>query len=139
MRLTIEKVLLLKSVAMLADTPDHILAELASILTEISVSSGETIVKEGEIGTSMYIIIDGKIGVYRNNKKLAILGNREVFGELAALSPEARTATIVAEEDTQLFRLDQEALHEFMGQYIEVAIGIINVLCQRLREQFQSK
>ncbi len=135
MRLTIEKVLLLKSVPILADIPDQILAELASILTELSVSNGETVVKEGEMGAALYVIIDGQLGVYRNGKKVATLASKEVFGELAVLSPEPNSATMIAEEDTQLFRLDQEALHGFMGQYVEVAIGIIHVLCQQLRKQ----
>lgn len=138
MRLTIEKVLFLKSVEMLADTPAEILAELASILTEVSVSAEEVVVKEGEIGTSMYIIIDGSAKVEVKGKTVAILKSGQVFGELAALSPEPRTATITALEDSQLFRLDQEALHEFMGQYIEVAIGIIHSLCGLLRKQITS-
>jgi len=135
MLLTIEKVIILRTISIFSETPEEILAEVASILDESEVKAGETIFEKGEIGRSMYIIVEGKVRVHDEDRTIAELGERDVFGELAALDPEPRLASVTALEDTQLFRLDQDALYELMAEHIEVGRGIIRVLCQRLRSK----
>jgi CRP-like cAMP-binding protein len=61
------------------------------------------------------------------------LGERAVFGELALLDTEPRSATIRAMEDTLLFRLDQEPFYELMSDRVEVAMGTIQMLAGNLR------
>lgn len=132
MLLTIEKVLILKSVDMFSGIPEETLAEVSLILEELTYSPGETVVVEGEIGRSMYIIIDGLVKVHRGESELARIGERAVFGELAALSPEPRTATVTAVEETRVFRIDYETLHELMAEHASLVSGIIQVLCGRV-------
>ena len=64
---------------------------------------------------------------------LVELGPRDIFGEMAALDTEPRSATVTALEPTSLFRLEQEALYELMADRIEVVRGVIRILCSRLR------
>jgi CRP-like cAMP-binding protein len=132
--LTVEKVITLASVSIFAEVPDELLVEVASVLEEIEVSAGEEIVHKGDLGTSTYIIVWGKVRVHDGHKELRILGEREVFGELAALDPEPRSASVTALEDTYLFRMEQAALLDLLTQYVGVARGILRVLCQRLRQ-----
>ncbi|MBP7654557.1 cyclic nucleotide-binding domain-containing protein [Candidatus Dependentiae bacterium] len=134
MLLTIEKVLILKSVDIFTNIPEECLVELATVINEVDIKSGEIIFQKGDIGKSMYIIIEGEVKVHDGDRIFATLSERSVFGELAALDPEPRSATITATKDTFLFKLEQEALYELMSEYIEVARGIIKVLCNRLRK-----
>ena len=133
MLLTIEKVIVLKTVTMFAQTPDDILAEVASILEEVEVRAGDTIIEKDDLGKCMYIIFDGQVRVYDGDHTIAHLGERDIFGELAVLDPEPRSASVTAVTDTRLFRLDQEDFYELMSDRIDVVRGIIRVLCQRLR------
>lgn len=133
--LTLEKVIILKSVEIFRALPEEHLVELAGILKAREVHAGETIIREGDVGTSMFILVEGRVRVHRQQKEVAILGNREVFGELAALDPEPRSASITALEETVLFELDGAALYELMADHIEAARGIIRVLCRRLRSE----
>lgn len=135
MLLTIEKVLILKSVDMFSGIPEETLAEVSLILEELTYGPGDVIVTEGEIGRSMYIIIDGMVRVIREEQELAKIGERAVFGELAALSPEPRTATIKAAEETRVFRIDYETLHELMAEHPSLVSGVIQVLCDRITSQ----
>ena len=134
MLLTIEKVMILKSVDIFSETPEEDLIEVANIVEEVEVKAGQDIIRKGELGTSMYIIVEGKMRVHDNGRQIAVLNRREVFGELAALDPEPRMATITAIEDTELFRLDEGPLYDLMAEQIEVVRGIIRVLCQRMRK-----
>jgi HEAT repeat protein len=132
---TIEKVLVLKGVRIFAETPDEILADVAQVLEEVEYNQEETIFEKGDLGDSMYIIIDGKVRVHDGENTLNHLGEREVFGEMALLDPEARVASVTAVEDTRLLRLEQEPFFELMQERIEVARGIIQVLTRYLRDR----
>ncbi|MBK7319692.1 Npt1/Npt2 family nucleotide transporter [Candidatus Villigracilis affinis] len=130
---TIERVIILKSLRMFADTPDEALAELADLLQEMDVLPGETVIKEGETGESLYIIVDGKVEVVDDNRVLNQLGARAVFGELSLLDSSPRSATVRALEETSLLRLDQTPFYEIMSDYVEVAMGTIHMLTRNLR------
>ena len=80
--------------------------DLATIVESEDFSEGEVIIREGDLGTSMYIVASGKVRLFTNDTELGTLGNRAVFGELAALDPEPRAASIEALEDCILLRLD---------------------------------
>ncbi len=134
MLLTIEKVIILKSVNIFSQTPEEDLVEVASIVEELEVKKGDTVIEKGDIGTSMYIIVTGRMRVTDEGKELAVLEERSVFGELAALDPEPRAATITAVEDSLLFRLEEGPLYDLMAEHVEVVRGILRVLCRRQRD-----
>ena len=131
--LTIEKVILLKGVGMFAATAEDILADVATILEEVELRTGELVFGKGERGDSMYIIVTGQVRVFDGDKTINFLGEREIFGELALLDPEPRSAAVEAVEETRLFRLDRNTLFELMEDNIGVVSGIMQVLCRRLR------
>jgi hypothetical protein len=133
MLLTIEKVLILKTVSIFADTPEEILADVAALLEEVNVAAGETILHKDEVGRCMYVIVDGRVRIHDGDQLIAYQGARDIFGELAVLDAEPRSASVTAEVDTSLFRLDQEAFYELMADRFEVARGIIRMLCRRVR------
>ena len=109
------------------------------VLDEIHYKPGEVIFEKGQVGDSMYIIIEGKVRVYDADRTIARLGERDIFGELALLDPEPRFASISAETQTRLFRLDREAFLELMGANIEIVRGVLSVLCKRLRRSVKKR
>ena len=133
MLLTIEKVLILKSVKVFSSVPEAQLVDLATIAETVDYSIGEVIVREGELGNSMYILANGKVRMFAGDKDLGVLGGRTVFGELAALDPEPRAASVEAMEDCTLLRLEGESLYDLMSGNKEVTRGIVHVLCDYAR------
>ena len=83
----------------------------------------------------IYLVVEGAARVHDGDKLIAALGPGEVFGELAALDPEPRMASVMATEPTLLLRMGHAELGELMTEHPEVATGIIHVLCRRLRKQ----
>jgi len=131
--LLIEKVLVLKSLNLFKDTPENILADLAPLMKEMEYEQGTEIFKEGETGDCMYIIQQGNIKIHKGNTTLAILKEKEVFGELSLLDADTRSASATADTDCVLYKIDQEPFYELMDERPEVAKGFIKILCQRLR------
>lgn len=128
-----EKVLLLKSLSIFNETPETILTELAPLMQEQEVEQGALIFEEGEPGDCMYIIFTGEIRIHKGKTTLAILEEREVFGELSLLDAETRSATATAKTDCFLFKIAQEPFYELIESRPEVAMGFIKILCKRLR------
>ena len=133
--LLVEKVLILKSLSIFRDTPEHILADLAPLMQEDEYEQNTLIFQEGEIGDCMYIIHQGEVRIHKNDTTLAILKEKEVFGELALLDAELRSASATTNADCILFRIEQEPFYELIENRPEVAKGFIKILCQRLRAQ----
>jgi HEAT repeat protein len=132
--LTIERILTLKSVDMFARTSEGVLAQIADVLEEVDVPKDHVIFQKGDLGDSLYIVVQGRVRVYDGSTVIGTLGERDIFGELALLDPEPRFASIAAETDVRLFRLDREAFSELMAGNIEIVRGVLHVLCQRLRQ-----
>ena len=137
MLLTIEKVMVLKTVDLFAHAPEETLVELAGLLKEVEINAGDTIFAQGDRGDSMYIIVEGEVEALDGARAFTRMGERQVFGEMALLDGEPRTATIRTIKNSRLLRLDQEPFYELMDDRIEIARGIIHVLLQRLRARTQ--
>jgi CRP-like cAMP-binding protein len=131
--LTIEKVLLLKGVPMFSATSEDTLADVANLLEEVELRTGELVFSKGDLGNSMYIVGSGRVRVFDGEKTINYLGACEIFGELALLDPEPRSASVEACEETRLFRLERDTLFELMSDNVGVMSGIMQVLCRRLR------
>jgi CRP/FNR family transcriptional regulator, cyclic AMP receptor protein len=131
--LTIEKVIILKSVEIFRDLAEEHLVDVAGILERKDVREGERILREGDLGTSMFIIADGVVRVHRGDRLVATLGPGDVFGEMAALDPEPRSASVTALEETLVFELDGADLYELMADHIEVVRAVTRVLVRRVR------
>ena len=127
--LLLEKVLLLKSLSIFKDTPETTLAELAPLMQETEVEQGIVIFEEEEPGDCMYIILSGQIQIHKGKTTLAILHEKEVFGELSLLDAETRSATATAKTDCVLFKIDQEPFYELIDTRPEVARGFIFLVC----------
>lgn len=133
--LLIEKVITLKAVEMFARTPEDVLADVAALAEEVRFKAGEVIFHKGDAGESLYVIVQGEVKVHDEDQDLKHLKDKSVFGELAVLDPEPRSASITAITDTHLLRLDREAFLELMAGNMEVVRGVLAVLCDRIREK----
>jgi CRP-like cAMP-binding protein len=134
---TIEKVLVLKMASIFAETSDEILADVAAIATVEQVTAGDRIFQQGEPGDSMFIIASGHVRVHDEGRELDDLGTGDVFGEMALLDPEPRSASVTAIDETQLLRLDQQGLFELIDERPEVARGLLQVVSRRLRDRMR--
>ncbi|OIN57635.1 hypothetical protein BLX24_18840 [Arsenicibacter rosenii] len=130
-----ERVFILKNNALFAGTPDNVLSSVVPIMKEVTLGEGEEIVRKGELGTCMFIIYSGQVGIYDGPKELAVLERGNFFGELALLDTEPRSATALAHTPVTLFRIDQDDFFDLMTEREEVLRNMIRVLCQRIRQQ----
>ena len=130
---TVEKVLFLKSIDLFSQIPGEDLARVAQIAEEIDFEPRDTVITEGEIGDSMYLIVDGRVEVFKGQRSIVELGERECVGEMAILDSEPRSATVKAQTAVRALKIEREDFYDLMNEKMEIAQGIIKVLTRRLR------
>ncbi len=102
-------------------------------------SPGELVVEEGRTGNGLYVIISGKLEVVKGlgtdrQQVLAELGPSEVFGEMALLGEWPRTATIRALDEVECIGIDRWVFLAQLERQPQVAVRMLHVLAQRLRD-----
>jgi CRP/FNR family transcriptional regulator, cyclic AMP receptor protein len=130
---TVEKVLFLKSIDLFSQLPGEDLVRVAQIAEEVQFEPKETVITEGEIGDSMYLIIDGRVEVLKGKSLVLELGAKECVGEMAILDSEPRSATVRAATPVSALKIEREDFYDLLTQKLELAQGIIKVLTRRLR------
>jgi len=131
----LEKVMVLKRSQLFENTPENVLAAIVPIIIEQSCELGEVLFEKGELGTCMYVIYSGMVEIFDGKTKLAQFGANDIFGELALLDAETRSASAVIAEDTLLFRIDQEDFYDLMEERTELLKSVLSILCKRIRRQ----
>ena len=131
----LERVVVLKSTALFATTPENVLSSIVPIMKEVTFREGEEIFAKGDLGNSLFIVHDGQVGIFNGPQQLATFGPGDFFGELALLDAEPRSATAAALSEVLTFRIDQEDFYDVMEERGEVLRNILRMLCQRIRAQ----
>jgi len=98
------------------------------------VPAGKDIVKEGEMGHEFYLIVSGSATVRRNGRKVGTLGPGSYFGELSILDRGPRSATVTADEPTELVVLGQREFLNVLDEVPGVSHKLLVGMAQRLRE-----
>ena len=137
------KIEILRKVAIFRGlTKDEILNLLKKAQLKIF-SKSQTIFSEGEKGHIMYVIIKGKVRISTiipgvGEESLAIYGAGEIIGELALIEGSKRSATVIAEEETETIGFKREKLLEFMKEFPEAGNNILWVLARTLAERLRA-
>jgi anion transporter len=98
------------------------IAKILGKMEECSANAGATIVRQGDKGDAFYLIQSGAVQVILEtgsgrSEAIAVLGPQDWFGEMALLSGEPRSATIIAVKETHLWRLSREAWDELIDRH----------------------
>lgn len=130
----IRRVSFLKNVSIFSETPDDLLTRIAENLIEMEVSEGEHIVLKGELGDSMYIIIDGRVKVHDEEYIFSVLKTGDVFGKYYMIDKKRRSATVTALSHSFLFRFHQDVFYSVTKNENTVIKGLLRALVGRLRD-----
>ena len=101
-------------------------------------NSGETIFAQGDLGTEMFIILEGEVHIIKhiNNEShvLSKLEKGDFFGEMALLESVPRTADAVAHTEVKALVINGARFDEMLRKNPEIAVRIIRKYSKRLRE-----
>ena len=104
---------------------------------------GQTITRQGELGTGLYVIIQGSVNVIHDQgepseTQIATLGEGDFFGDMALLRERTRSATIVAREATECVTLVRWDFKELALESPDLLWNMLETLADRLADADES-
>ncbi len=104
--------------------------------------AGETIIRQGESGTCMYVVQEGEVEVSvtkgDGEVRLALLGAGDVFGEMALFSKDVRSATVRASGDARVLRVDKQTFLRRVHEDPSLAFRLLQKMAERIRRLDQA-
>jgi SulP family sulfate permease len=123
----------------LADLFDELTDDEKNILLAFSeerrFGAGSTVFEQGDPGDALYILMDGKVDVILHHAatgrriRINTMTRGAVFGEMAILDPQPRSASIIAMEDTTCYRITAPQLESLNAQHPALGLRVMKYLC----------
>ena len=116
-----------------ADLTEAELRDVAAELDERSFPEGGWVLRKGETGTGLFIVVDGEVGVVIDDDERATLATGSFFGEVSALLGEPVTADIVVRKPLRCLVIPPQRAEEFLLAYPRVMYRMFQIEARRLR------
>ena len=131
-----QEVDLLKKIPLFANIDPGKLKLLAFASDRKVYKDGQDLIKQGEIGDSAHVIVEGNaqiiVGVDGKEIIVAELGNNEIIGEISILCDIPRTATVRADGEVVALKIKKEHFVGMINQAPELGIEVMRELAERL-------
>jgi flavin reductase (DIM6/NTAB) family NADH-FMN oxidoreductase RutF len=125
---------LLADAPMLSTLPPEILDAIMAAGEERSYGPEDSVVREGDPGDELFVILEGEARIERGGNVLATFGPGEFFGEIAVLDGRPRSADVVAASRLRCLTVSRVVLREALEREPKAAWAMLQVLAGRLRE-----
>jgi CRP-like cAMP-binding protein len=128
----------LKYIPLFSELSDDDLREIVKLAVRQVYKKDNMILIEEEIGSTMFIILDGRVKISRISDDgreviLSILSEGDFFGEMSILDGQNRSANVVTLEDARIMVIRREDFLQMLHDYPQIAINLLKELAGRLR------
>lgn len=128
----------LKKVTILGALSQGQLKALAKWAKVLAFTKGETVVRRGERGNGLYLVLEGSTEVRRGGRRLARLKAGQFFGEMSLFDNLPRSADVVTLEPSKLVALSKWEFWGFAASEPSVVLSVLEEMSRRLREADQA-
>lgn len=129
----IEKVIFLQDIDVFQEVRVEDLAHLAVIAEEVHYLAGENIYEVNENADSLFLVINGKVRLHRDDQDISIIGPREAIGTWSLFDNQPRVATATTLEATETLRIAREDFYDLLSDHVRIAESVLRSLSRRLR------
>ncbi len=130
----IEKVFLLQEVDLFQGAKSSHLALLASVAEEIEAADGEVLVRKGEPGTALFILVRGAVELTGMGERVLVAREHTPFGTWALIDADPSLVGAVAVEPSRLLRITRDDFQGLLADHAEFAVGMLQGLARRVRQ-----
>jgi CRP/FNR family transcriptional regulator, cyclic AMP receptor protein len=123
----------LKTVPLFSGCSDRELGSLGRFLREVNFPAGREILRKGQTGTGLHVIVDGEAKVLVGDGTGRRLGPGAFFGEISLLDRGPRTATVVAETPLRTLALSSWNFRAALKEHPTMAVKMLEELARRIR------
>lgn len=128
-----EKLELLRRVPLLSRLGGKELLRVGMLADELDLEKGRVLMRQGDRGEEMFLVVDGEASVERDGVEVARRGPGEFFGEIALLDGGPRTATVTLTQDSRLLVIGRRDFQSMIDEFPEVRLQVLEALAHRVR------
>lgn len=134
MKTTIERVIFLQSIELFADIPTEQLAQIASITEYFTLPKDEILFKKGEKSENLFLLIDGKVEITRNNNEVKEFEGPEALGVWGFFDDGDRLLTVICSKNCQFLRINKLDFFDLLEDRIHLSRGLLKYFVKRIRK-----
>jgi CRP-like cAMP-binding protein len=127
------KIELLGGVSIFASCRDKDLRQIAQLLDEVDLPDGKVLMREGDTGSEMFIIVSGTTRVERDGQSIGESGPGAVLGEMALVSEGRRNATVTAVGPVRAFVVGHREFHALMDDHPKFRSSVLEGIANKVR------
>jgi CRP/FNR family cyclic AMP-dependent transcriptional regulator len=127
-----QKTDLIRKVPLFARCSRSELKEIAMLADEIDLNEGKEMTREGTPGREFFVLLEGTADVKKNSRRVNTLGPGDFFGEIALVSREPRTATVIATSPVRALVITDRSFRRLLDDAPQVQTKVMEAMAQRL-------
>ena len=127
-----QKIDLIRKVPLFARCSRAELKEIALLADEIDLKEGKEMTREGAPGREFFVLLEGTADVKKNSRRVNTLGPGDFFGEIALVSHEPRTATVVATSPVRALVITEWSFRQLLDDAPRVKTKVMEAMAERL-------
>ncbi|MES3015181.1 MAG: cyclic nucleotide-binding domain-containing protein [Pseudomonadota bacterium] len=125
-------------IALLGDVDARAIGLLREHLEWVEVAGGDTLMRQGDAGDSMYIAISGRLRAYvtddeSSQRMVREISRGQIVGEMSLYTDEPRLATVLAIRDSVLVRLPKAAFADLLASSALLSMALTRQIIKRLQ------
>lgn len=124
----------IRNLPMFSGADNKVLLELADSMSENEALKGSIVIRKGDEADAVFIIAGGRVRVHDGNHVLARLEQGQMFGEYSLIDQRQRSASVTAEDNCRLLRLDNRDFYRIAAGDPGILRGVLKELINRMRD-----
>lgn len=127
------KLELLKRIPLFAGLNRRQIERLGQLTDEVNVPSGRVLMREGDRGEELFIVVNGTLRIERGGREIGRGGDGDFIGEIALVDHGPRSATVTTEGPARLLVVGHQAFDSLMDEFPGLERTILRALAERVR------
>lgn len=123
---------LIRSIPLFAECTEHELARVGSIADEIDLEAGRRLTRESSPGQEFVVVIEGTADVRRGDELINTIGPGDFVGEIAIVTGQRRTASVVATSPVHALVIESHAFQRLLAESAEIRAKVERAAWERL-------
>ncbi len=134
----IDRVIFLKQESLFSSMRSGDLRALAAVAEELVFEPGQWVVRENELGDSLYLIREGRMVVVKavaggEEVTLTSMSSGDCFGDMSIFDTEVRSASVKADQRSRLLRIGRDDMFDVLSEHPRISVELIRIFVKRLR------
>lgn len=128
-----ERLKILRSIDLFRSFNDAELQNFAETITELQVEPDTILFEEGSVGRDMFILLEGSLQIYKENRTITTIRPVDYIGEMAIIEDKPRSATVISTVNSHLLKISPGQFDSFFSKQPASLVSMMKTLSNRIR------